>query len=244
MFPGYPRSGHTVVASLLNAHPEIVIGHRMRALRYVDEGFDRDQIYALALLADRRFARLGRVGSKRYDYSVPGQWQGRFQHLRVLGDGDIATGPLSRRPDLFERLRQVTGVPVKMIHVVRNPFDNIATLSMRNRMTLPEAVERYFSAADKASVLRAASPDADWLDLRHEDLLADAAATLSRLCAFLGAPAPDDYLQAGAGIVYGKPNQSRGQVSWPEGLVDQVTARMATYEFLRGYSFAEPAPTR
>ncbi|MGH9154291.1 MAG: hypothetical protein ACRD1K_00175, partial [Acidimicrobiales bacterium] len=96
MFVGYPRSGHTILASLLNAHPNIVIGHRLRALRYVEAGYRNHQVNGMVLTADRRFARMGRVGSKRYDYSVPNQWQGRFTDLQVIGDGNVTNSFLRR----------------------------------------------------------------------------------------------------------------------------------------------------
>ena len=31
----------------------------------------------------------------------------------------------------LEKLQEVTGIPTKLIHVVRNPFDNIATIALR-----------------------------------------------------------------------------------------------------------------
>ncbi|MDP8972396.1 MAG: hypothetical protein M3N45_04285, partial [Actinomycetota bacterium] len=121
MFVGYPRSGHTIVGSLLNAHPNIVMGHRLRVLRYVAAKFRREQLLAMVLLSDRRFEKLGRVGSKRYNYSVPGQWQGRHSKIRVIGDSNVVNTFVRRRPELLPQLAAIVGVPTRMIHVVRNP---------------------------------------------------------------------------------------------------------------------------
>ena len=33
--------------------------------------------------------------------------------------------------DIFEEISQVVQVPIKFVHVIRNPFDNIATMMLR-----------------------------------------------------------------------------------------------------------------
>ena len=38
MFIGYPRSGHSLVGSLLDAHPNIIIAHELNALQFVVAG--------------------------------------------------------------------------------------------------------------------------------------------------------------------------------------------------------------
>ena len=84
-FIGYPRSGHSLVGSLLNAHPEILIAHELDALGYVEHHFGRAQLYALLLERDQVFASMGRKWMG-YDYVVPNQFQGRWSRLRVIGD--------------------------------------------------------------------------------------------------------------------------------------------------------------
>ncbi|MGH7966379.1 MAG: sulfotransferase, partial [Candidatus Binatia bacterium] len=48
-FIGYPRSGHSIVGAMLDAHPQAVIAHEMGALHYVQVGFDRLRLYHLLL---------------------------------------------------------------------------------------------------------------------------------------------------------------------------------------------------
>src|SRR5687767_7508658 len=45
-FVGYPRSGHSLVGSLLDAHPDMAIAHEMDALRFV-RGYSRNQLFHL-----------------------------------------------------------------------------------------------------------------------------------------------------------------------------------------------------
>ncbi len=237
MFVGYPRSGHSIIGSMLNAHPNVVAGHRVRVLRYAAAGFGREAILGMSMVADRRFERMGRIGSKRYDYRVPGQWQGRFSELMVVGDTNVTNRFVQRRPELLARLRNVLGIPVKLVHVVRNPFDNIATMSMRNRLTLTEAADSYFDLCDGATGIRTLVADDEWLDLRHEDVIGDAPTALAGLCAFLGVPAPPDYLADCDAIIYRKAHNSRHEVDWHPDVRASVEKRMGAYPFLAGYAF-------
>ena len=84
-FIGYPRSGHTLIGSLLDAHPQAMIADELDALRYNQAGFSRRQIFYL-LLRNSRISAAGGRERTGYHYRVPGQWQGRFEKLRVIGD--------------------------------------------------------------------------------------------------------------------------------------------------------------
>lgn len=238
-FAGFARSGHSVIASLLNAHPDMVVAHRARLMRYANAGVRGRPLLAMPLVADRRFEARGRVGSKRYDYTVPGQWQGRFRRLMVVGDSDSASGTLILRPDAFATLLTRLDRPVKVISVVRNPFDNIATLSRRNRMTLDEAADEYFDRARTIVGMTALVPASSWLEVRQEDVIADPHGSLRSMCAFLGVDAPDDYLDACAAVLFSRPNRSRTTVEWPESTIAAIEDRAAAIPFLAGYRFAD-----
>ena len=49
MFIGYSRSGKTMIASLLDAHPNLIIADELDALQYIYAGFSRRQIYYLLI---------------------------------------------------------------------------------------------------------------------------------------------------------------------------------------------------
>ena len=52
----------------------------------------------------------------------------------------------------------MVGVPVKVVQVVRNPYDNIATMSRRgHKRPLAEHVDNYFELAETVRALRDAS---------------------------------------------------------------------------------------
>jgi len=243
LFIGHGRSGHSVVGALLDAHPDAVIPDELDTLRYLEAGFDKDQICEIILtrsarLAARRRMKPGREG-RDYCYHVPSQWQGRFRSLRVVGDSQagLSTRRLAKRPELLQQLEQVMRVPIRMIHVVRNPFDNIATLMVRGKWTFDQGITRYFENCETVQRLRARFPASGFLVLRHEDLLADPKARLAGACRFLGLEPDEDYLQACASILFKSPSGSRGLVPWTNSLVNLVEEQIARFDFLLGYQY-------
>ena len=240
IFIGYPRSGHSLLGSLLDAHPEMVIAHELDVLRLVAAGWSRRALYSRIVDHDATFTASGRQWFG-YDYRVPGQWQGRVSHLRVIGDkkGGITTERLGARPDLLDRLRGTVGVPVRLVHVIRSPYDNITTMARRSGQDLEHAAGRYFDLCATVARVKQEVPEADVLDVRHEAFVTDPRAELARACRFLGVEASSAYLDACTGAVFSAPRQTRADLAWAPSLVDHVAAQAARYEFLGGYSYAE-----
>lgn len=240
MFVGHPRSGHSVVGSLLDAHPEAVVSHELDALRYFQSGFRPDQLFALILEKTAADAAAGRLQGD-YQYAVPGQWQGRWSTLRVIGDkmGGRSTLRMLDDPELLTRLRQALDVPLRIVHVVRNPFDNITTIHLKDpTTTLPDVVDLYFRRCEGVVQTKRETSSEELLDLRHEDLLTDTAGFMRSLCGFLDLKAEDSYIEACAGILFDAPKQTRTKIDWPPQLIAQVEERIARYPFLEGYTFA------
>ncbi len=239
MFIGYPRSGHTLVGSLLDAHPEVVVGNELNTIRYVRYHFRRDQIYWLLLENTRHFSQKGRWHTD-YLYAVPDQWQGRYKRLRVIGDkrGSGSVKKIYANPRLYRRLVDMVGVPIRVIHVVRNPFDNISTIFLKGRSkNFQESIDYYFFLAEEVSKLKQVIGEGNILEIHHEDLIRDVPSHLQKLTAFVGVEATPDYLEACSSIVFSRPHQTRNDGPWTEALIKEVSERMQQYPFLAAYSF-------
>lgn len=239
LFLGYPRSGHSIVGSLLNAHPDAVVSHELDVLRYVDLRFRREQLYHLILEKDRAFARSGRLVKRGFDYNVPGEWQGRYRQLLVIGDkrGNSSVRRLDKHPQVLDRLRRTVGVDVRIIHVARNPFDNITTMASRARCGLDKATDRYFRLCEAIDGVRTIAPE-EVFDTSHEALIADPAGCLRELCAFLDLEASPTYLHNCASVVYSLPSRSRSGGDWSRERIERVERRIGDFDFLQSYSYA------
>lgn len=249
MFVGYPKSGHSLIGSLLDAHPDMVIAHELDALRYLRAGFGREQLYRLIRENARRFSEAGREWNN-YSYEVPGQWQGRVRDLQVIGDkkGGHSTLCLDAHPELLQKLRKTVGVPVKFVYVVRNPYDNISTISREglfnpkhdgSRDLLRCAIENYFDRARAMRDFLRRVEVSDVHEMRHEAFVENPGRHVRELCGFLGLDAPEDYLRACASVVSESPTRSRQRVEWDEASIEDVRRRIGGFEFLRGYSYED-----
>jgi hypothetical protein len=215
VFVGHPRSGHSLVGSLLDAHPEMVVSHELDVLKYLEAGYRRAQLLTLVLEHARANADAGRK-SWGYSYAVPGQWQGRWTRLAVVGDkrGRMTTHRLHLRPGLLDELERTVGVPVKVVQVVRNPYDNVATMHTRGGGEIGTQVARYAELSATVDAVAAGRDGAGFHRMYHEDLVADTPAVLTDLCRFLGVDAPADWLAACDGIVNPSPHRTRDGVDW------------------------------
>ncbi len=97
MFIGYPRSRHSIVASMLDAHPEIIIPHmynvltNFRKLFYQSSTLEKNLVKYQLFLAIHQQSTLEAMFSTNanpsyqlrnkqgYCYHVPGSWQGGYQ---------------------------------------------------------------------------------------------------------------------------------------------------------------------
>jgi hypothetical protein len=182
VFVGHPRSGHSLVGALLDAHPDMVVAHEADVLKYVAAGFGRDQLVALLVRRERERVEAGHRSGSGYGYAVPDSWQGRYRRLTVIGDkkGGRTTLRLADDPGLVDRLAAVTRVPVKLVQVIRNPWDNIATMHRRApRRGLPATIDLYFSLSATVDAVHSRTAPEAFHRLRHEDLVSDPAAELS-----------------------------------------------------------------
>ena len=150
-FIGYQRSGHSIIGSFMDAHPHMIIAHEFMLFtkwKQLEEEYQRTNHYNSLKTKSFLFSNLywdshadadhgwrsGQLRNKNYTLTIDSQWQGRYDgYIRVIGDksGGATTSVYTSSPKNFELyladLKRTVGIPVKVLHVVRNPFDMIAT---------------------------------------------------------------------------------------------------------------------
>ncbi len=241
LFVGYPRSGHSLIGALLNAHPNIIIAHELGDLKYAYLGFGRSQLYYLLMkkaeLAAQKDRKLG-----GYNYYVPNQWQGKVTQLQVIGDkqGEGTTLRIKADCGYLKRLREIIDVQIKFIHVVRNPYDNITTISKKTPKLgydLERSIEHYFSLCETIFEFKKTLSSEEILEFKQEDFIDNPKKHLEQLCDFLKVSAPQDYLEDCSQVVYKSPNKSRNSISWSPELIQRVQSQIEHYPFLTGYTY-------
>jgi hypothetical protein len=243
LFVGYPRSGHSLVGSLLDAHPEVVIAHEANALALASAAdAQRQKLFDTLIDNSGQQFKRGRRSSG-YSYVVEGQWQGRARALRVIGDkaGKKSASRISREPEALAALERVVGVPVHLVHVTRNPYDTVARMALMrskpSRESVTDAITSYAGLARVADEVLAAAKYAT-LTVRHESFAREPKIQLQRICAFLGVDADDAYLDACAHIVISTPRRARDLVEWSDEDREALQRVIDSHSFFRGYSWS------
>jgi hypothetical protein len=236
---GYPRSGSTLIGSLLNAHPEMVIAHESDIFRYVKPGVTRSQLFAILLERDRLFAAAGRQFNG-FDYALPGASQGAYDRLRVIGDKHA--GRPARRihenPELLDRFRKTVRVPLRVLQINRNPYDMIASRVRKPTMIpVDEGIEIYRKLGVAVEDVRTRLDPTELYELRYEDFTADPERRLRDICAFIGVKTPPGYAEAGAALIEGGGRRGRDMIPWSAAQKVDVETMIEARPALAGYSY-------
>jgi hypothetical protein len=240
MFIGQPRSGTSLLGSIINAHRNVCMSHELNALRYIRRGYGRAQLFWLIKKRDEWFGESGRKWTG-YDYTVEGEWQGQHEKLLVIGDkkAGCTTEMLRKYPNLFDKLQRVVNVPIRMIHLVRDPYNVIRTIhKKRSRTSLELATKMFLDRCETNWRLMQQHGDTI-LTIRLEELIAEPEQHLKDLCGFLGIEATAEYVRACSSVLFEKPRQSKTEISWPPELVERIERQAERFPFLAGYSFEQ-----
>ena len=241
LFIGYGRSGHSLVGSLLDAHENALIAHELHILRLITQGKNQHEIYqAIVNFADE--SRQRRKNWMGYSYEIKNSWQGAFRQLRVIGDkkGAGTNVFIMNDPTLIARLIETFGERLKFIHVIRNPYDNIAsiytTFEKNKARPFDEIIANYF---DKASNVKRVKADGriPVYDVHLEHLIARPGRTLERLCAFLSLTCSEDFLARCVEVIFKEPRPARFDVAWSEAQLAYVAQQIGRFDFLKGYTY-------
>ncbi|MEM1169885.1 MAG: sulfotransferase domain-containing protein [Cyanobacteria bacterium P01_H01_bin.35] len=248
MFIGYPRSGHSLVGALIDAHPNIILSHELDALQYVEAGFSKLQLYSLLLNNSQYFINKEKslipeteIPKGRFKYKVPNQWNGKFANLKIIGDkrGGGTTKRLRDNFQLFKDLENKIKIPLKIIHVVRNPFDNISSIYKKClSKSLEWSIDYYFDLCyANESIIKRIDSNKIFL-LKLESLIENPQMQLKEITqSFLELETNDDYLEDCSSIIFSSPNKSRSKCPWNEDLIELTQRKIDQVSFLQGYNY-------
>ena len=146
---------------------------------------------------------------------------------------------IAEQPRLLDRLRREVGVPLKVLHVTRNPFDNIATEARRHKMSLAEATAWYEQICEAVGRVRPLLDRTELLDVRYERSRPTRGGRWPSICRFLGVEPGPSYLEACAAIVWPSTNRTRDAVAWTPAERRGVERLIEKFEVLGSYTFED-----
>ena len=271
VFVGYQRSGHTLIGSVMDAHPNMLISNTLFLLRScafteIGERLFKNKtrlfntIYKDSFLLSICGSRNGTATNKGYSLAVTGQWQGKFSQLRVVGEKSGGSTSLQLQHDrgmtCWKQLVDSIGIPIVGIHVVRNPFDMIATESLyrlskvketkasdlvygklRPGLTmLTEEATRVFKQANSVENFSKKVPV---VEIHIEDYIKDPKSAVLKICKGLGLPCPEDYVEECYNKAYGSVSRTRDLIEWEPEVIESIQRNMKKIPFFHGYTFED-----
>lgn len=239
MFIGYPRSGHTLVRSLLDAHPNAVIANEEHVLGHVADGTTSRFTLYTRILENTRTQAQRRNEWTGYSYHVPGGRQGTYTTLHVIGDkkGGESARLLHKKPYLTETLKRIVQVPLRTVHCIRNPYNNIASMAVRSNRSIEAVLEEYRERVAFITDWRKKRVyGKHYLDVYHEALIEQPEKTLSELLAFLTLPESKEYSTHAKRIIFTEPRMHAAEVSWKKSEIQEIEHLIATTPFLSRYA--------
>ena len=164
-FVGNPRTGHSIIGSILDAHPHVVMSHELKFFEQrilFQEDEDKPKWWTAKLfnmifqhtIKDTQLGGLRNVDSvnKGYTLAINSLWQGKFdEYIQVIGDksaGSISMEYIRDRVAFrahYQKLVNNVGIPIKALYVIRNPFDIISTCLL---YTIGRREKKYLNRAD------------------------------------------------------------------------------------------------
>ena len=267
-FLGWPRSCHSIIGSMLDAHPNVIVAHEYRLFQTLSKTkefyYSRrrlfNELYKNSYINARSGWRASNHTQKGYTLNMDSSWQGRFTKLRVIGDkcgGDV-TGMYKKSKTkfkvLYRTLRANVKVPIKVLQVIRNPLDMIATVTLYRGAGFQEVkvnatvTQKYtnFPLLKKAATYILDSSIAILEMVSHvqlsplqvycEDLISHPAETISNICRFLDLECSREYLQMCAEKTFRNVSASRHLVEWDPKTFLSLISKIKTFPFFHRYS--------
>ena len=273
MFIAFQRTGHTLMGSSLDAHPNMVIANEYDILsnwkKYAPKFRNRqylfEQLYANSYLEAHEGDRSSKdcLPKSKYHYVIPNQWQGQFdKKIKIIGDkkGGGTVELLTRSPkyaSFLQEIQRIVKVPVKFLHVVRNPFDNIATIELRNmfgydlnwtniyntpvKISKKKLIKRISSHTRLEKTITQLKQQLGDLvhTVKSEDFIANPELELRKICRFLNIQCSLKYINDCISIVYSKISKSRNGIIWDKDTKDMIFKFMKPFPYYNGYKFEE-----
>jgi hypothetical protein len=239
-FIGYPHSMHRIASAILNANPNVHCSNRLDILNNFN-------------MSDSKMKLFSSIQEHSLDQD---NWKDIIQinhvpknEITVIGDDSTYRNTLSisNNPRILGQFKQYIVIPIKFIHVVRNPFDSIASwarieyisksgkgIETTQEKEINIVINEFKKLNETISRLKISE---NILTINFEYLITRMHNTLEEMSKFLDIefhPFWRDNIRNG---MPKKPTITRKQVNWNTYQLLEVQKIIDSYEFLKGYNY-------
>jgi len=265
LFIGHTHSSHSIVASVLDSHPHMIVSHEsgiVSALINTPSSATKSYVYNRIWTSSQKSIHGKRSSTgKGYTLLIDREWQGRYDtYVDVLGDDEAQVIPTQwyfHRENvqaMFKWLPSLIDVPVKLFHIIRNPYDNIATevlyrtfkrnhhqvsnaKSSNESVTVdPEVVDAsiryYFRLHEGAEFVK---KEYDTMTIHIIDFISHPKSMITEICEFLGVMCSEDYIDKCSEKIFNKESRTRYKITWKNKQIASIRSSMQEFDSLKRY---------
>ena len=271
-FLGHGRSGHSIVGSLMDSHPNMVIASEVDVFTKLSDGSlapIKSEIFNALWVNTRKDLKNGlrakSTEAKGYNLFVDGLYEGSYvDHIDVIGDkkGGITTKLLTTKPDKWSHVYDILkslNVTIKVIFVIRNPYDNIGTSLFYEQNSykavnkfggikqsnntynfdptiIQKSIKSYFLYHQGIANTKK-KYNLDVIEIHVRDLISDPRGTLLNICDNLGVICSESYLEICSNKIFKTESKTRHLVKWTDEQLTMIQQDIEKYSCLKGYNF-------
>lgn len=238
-FLSFSGNGHSLISSLIDAHKNAIVSReKLVLMRLYNEKLDRAGALRNILRGSSSYTLRNRPhkGSGT-SHLVPNQFNGRADPLHIIGDkhGNGTSSYLATKPNFLQDVTKKLGLPIKFIHIYRNPYNVIAHMTkfskFSTRSSANKVIYRYH-VVDKAIKLSISSV----LSIKFESLINRPKLTLKQIIEFLDLPVYECYLRNCASIIKPILLSEHNEVSWEGVDMDKIKSLCHSIPYLNSYA--------
>ena len=277
-FVGRSHSGHSIVGSILDSHPHMIVAHEAKIffqlkddpMRFTSKAAVFNELWRNSYNVSHTSGGLRNSDSfdikrKGYTLQIGDLYQGTYSsYVDVIGDknGGKTVSFFHRDPlewkNIYNKLKTLIDIPFKVIYVIRNPYDNIASAFLyhcSDKMSDIRISNKSFSLNDSEykhmahhiqrhfdshqTIMSAKKQyNLDLLEIHVKDLVEHPTSTIGKMCNFLGVNCSESYVQGCSKNLFNTESKTRYKIKWTADLISQVENYNLKYDnLLRYYSF-------
>lgn len=237
---GNARSGSTLLGSVLDAHPNATVANETIDSANLWRGLTGREIVQNILKNAEAQAISGRPSSGYlYQISIPP----RAKHqINVVGDKvwNPATLLLHGDYNLLPSLEDRLGIPVMLLHSIRNPYDVVATMHMRSGAPVSDRIKWYRAHCESVAAIEERIPGDRLIHVHHEELVRRPAEIIRSCCERLHLEIHDQHIGHCRKILFTEPRLTRDQVEWQATDIGSVQDMIHAFHWLDVYDGSNP----
>jgi len=203
-FIGVVRTGHTLIASLLDSHINISISIEQNPLLRMSKGYSRKYLFDRILGYCKKNRTRERGG---YSYYLVGGKHHYIREVQIIGDSMTTIKnirAISNKYTLRKFLKFI-GIPIYWIWVIRDPFESAHSGHLISGRSIDEIIEIYNEAYLLSHKFYELKKDKVCL-VYLERFIKNPKMQLSRILNFINIEYSDEYLDLCSNQVFSKPN--------------------------------------